>query len=481
MPNKESIYSIIWDSNCNIVKQIQYAIPFLVAILLIPGGMAFAQIIPGEKDIIKSMDSVANVDTSLENKMYLGNPDCRDTLVYVERPSGKFACVKESTAEKLGWNIIATNQFAVGEAFMKGLPLDEKISMRDDGKNNPSTTLTIKSESTNGGHSFGNMYPRPTSVTLELPSHVDVGQVFSIDYELTFDFDKYGYDDFSELLNATSIYPLLVLVPDEFSPVTEPDWRHLERVDKYEKHGMYRTAFVLDDVEDLSGSIEFRLDKQMVHDYDEMILNAGVRAVTYIGIDKTTTGVNITHIDHTILLDGTFPESRYAVIWDGPLSEYVPTERYAQSVSGTSDDLLDYLPNIGDNWEKFAEFLRMMQETRNISDMARWLTTGDNYLSEEFVNDFFEVYPEFRTQTSHDAVSGAATPSPHIFVSGTINIQQRDNSIGPASYTKVCLYDKDVSTTSDFEFLYFDTAETNPACVITGENDDFSIYYDYRS
>ena len=43
------------------------------------------------------------------------NPNCRDIHVYVESPSGKFACIKESTAEKFGWHIIATSKFTTDE------------------------------------------------------------------------------------------------------------------------------------------------------------------------------------------------------------------------------------------------------------------------------------------------------------------------------------------------------------------------------
>lgn len=58
---------------------------------------------------IASASSVDSLKYQLESGVAINDIICRDNLVLVLRTSDSFACVTESTSEKLGWNIIESN------------------------------------------------------------------------------------------------------------------------------------------------------------------------------------------------------------------------------------------------------------------------------------------------------------------------------------------------------------------------------------
>ena len=78
------------------------------------------------------------------------------------------------------------------------------------------------------------------------------------------------------------------------------------------------------------------------------------------------------------------------------LPDYIPKPRPISQSAPPSNEIRSpsYIPQIG--WEHFAEFLRSVEKNESIQITKEWLM--DENLTEDFVDDFFNAYPEFLTK-----------------------------------------------------------------------------------
>ena len=78
------------------------------------------------------------------------------------------------------------------------------------------------------------------------------------------------------------------------------------------------------------------------------------------------------------------------------LPDYIPKPRSIPQSAQSSTEIRSpmYIPQIG--WNDFAKFLRSVEKSQDIQITKEWLM--DKNVAEDFVDDFFNAYPEFLTK-----------------------------------------------------------------------------------
>ena len=201
---------------------------------------------------------------------------CNENKVLMLSNSGRPSCITVDTSV-----ILADRGFS-----FVNYP-DEKTHFE-----NSTTTITFLAPE--GGHVLTSGYR--ADVSLEFPNSISVGEEFAINFVV-----DPRTDDISEILD-TGLYPYAGFVPTDFEILTEFDSLAVTRVDKYEHHGMYEyedffTESMVDKEKDIFvGSINLKLDDEMVHEFDYFVFNAGL-ASGKLMFEKTDGGAILSKAD----------------------------------------------------------------------------------------------------------------------------------------------------------------------------------------
>ena len=226
------------------------------------------------------MPAYAETQLSPLKQFNMGIPieqiQCNENKVLMLSNSGRPSCITVDTSV-----ILADRGFS-----FVNYP-DEKTHFE-----NPTTTITFLAPEDD--HVLTSEYR--ANVSLEFPNSISVGEEFAISFVV-----DPRTDNASEILD-TGLYHYAGFVPTDFEILTEFDSLAVTRVDKYEHHGMYEyedffTDSMVDKEKDtFVGSINLKLDDEMVHEFDYFVFNAGL-ASGKLMFEKTDGGAILSKAD----------------------------------------------------------------------------------------------------------------------------------------------------------------------------------------
>ena len=362
---------------------------------------------------------------------------CNTGKVLVESSSGKAACIYDSTAKKLenrGWTVMLSEKISMTD--VSEMEINDSIILDTQSINEISDVdkISVTTKASDDGHGMYIDYRSDTILTY--PSSVNIGDEFTINYII--DPKNQTSNNLIEKNDAIGIK-----TPTEFNVITESDRTFFSGIDKYEKHGRITYVFTFtDDMIDsneLNGSIKLRLDAPLIHEYDEISFHAGVFGYIPISIERTSTGIHLSHSTNMSSLVSDDPDRYISIEGDAytfNLESYVPQERRAvgqsdcmtetewNKIRNNHEELRKYdngicitdpipilfLPE--KSWEGYADFLRWVQSDFNVTNIEDYLQNSTDF-TQEFIDKYLNAYPEFRVQSF---IGGDASPPPHIFV-----------------------------------------------------------------
>ena len=438
---------------------------------------------------------------------------CNENKVLVERANGKISCVTEKTALKTGWEIIEIN-FDMNEV-LKEFPVkwNEEIS------DNEASQISVEKqkmhfelETTNrGGHSSGYGLRYPPVITLDVPRNVSVGETFSVDYTIHWvnEDGKPSYPQLTSIEEKSKIfvYPYFEF-PDEFEVNlgTDSSYRGVY-VNIIQNHMLIQNLgekITYDASQIISGSFEMKLTKPMVYELDNLLISFTGGGGEYFQVVSNENGVEL------------IPESELGSDFEffpTMLGRYMSGYHYdvetgfwkhdktilPSDIRGLPDltspslepslsiqlstDLKkspEYMPKV--HWESFAEFLR--DHTPNDdTPMREWLLSEN--MSEEFIDDFLEEYPEFLIQDidfRFSLIPEAQAAVPKMFYAyGNFLVEDYNGQIKGGNNIKVCAFDVEenaipIVDTHMLKDGIYDACKqitaTSGSFTITGENYD---------
>ena len=280
--------------------------------------------------------------------------------------------------------------------------LDDGLVLSSDIKNSVVSTDRIFVKSSNKQHHSHTLHIDPI-YTADFPATVNVGETFVVDYTYSWmepDEDtgelELIIDDENNIFYQENDYAFQILLPDEFSVVT-PNIDSINLMaDTYVDHvlRLYFISVPYDFTPSNTGTIEFRLDKEMMYDEDYFRL-----------LDRTNSGLFIMKQNNGVKFVSEQDMGRmFNLSWDPDghrynsfpdhYEDYVPQPKPEPRASNTSQEPA-YIPKSA--WDVFTKFLRAIQINPNPQNMTQWMLNQN--FSQQFINDYFEEYPEFRVQS----------------------------------------------------------------------------------
>ncbi len=315
----------------------------------------------------------------------IGQIQCNENKVLMLSNSGRLSCITVDTSV-----ILADRGFSFVNYS------DEKAHFED-------STTTITSLAPEGGHAFMGGYR--ADVSLEFPNSISIGEEFAINFVV-----DPRTDNASDILD-TMIYHHTGFVPTDFEILTEFDSLVVARVDKYEHHGQYRyddffTESMVDKEKNtIVGSINLKLNDEMVHEFDYFALNAGLAHVSLM-FEKTDGGAILYKGDLRKIVEIESDRYRNDGVDDPNTFDFDAYEPKALGPDGLPpDDNINiypedvepvyYVPK--ESWEYFAEMIRHVESEYGVKNFTSFIVDHMGF-SKEFADEYIEAYPEFQTQ-----------------------------------------------------------------------------------
>ncbi len=449
-----------------------YQILFILTLIIILSTVTISTTYAQPSDYVQSPKKQLDSGTMPHNIV------CRDDLLLVDRGMDKIACVSEKTAQKLGWSVLTNTQHT--EIKYPAVNTSRETNAND-GK------ITI----TSGSHqSFINLVS--PFISLEVSRDIKINETSIINYTVDWldedgtpqyavpdgrphRIDENGNIRYLDIHgNDVMVVPKIILhsefimLTDSFKPksiAASPHIRYLKVV--YHGEPIFFTN------ETVHGSIKFQLTRPLVH--TDSIFSVGVHDV---GLD-----LQLTPTEHGVkAISNTDPEFRVSSYRDttqyfglsfnhttqkwfsgdrefetlpSGLPDYIPKPQPVQQFTPPPNVVKEpgYVPQPG--WEGLAEFLRSVEKNEGIQITKNWLM--DENLSEDFVDDFFNAYPEFSTQNTifNDFFLPKVTAAAPLqfYVYGYYNTINEDLNHVPADDYLICAFDVNIHNNSDMTIL----------------------------
>ena len=333
-------------------------------------------------------------------------------MILMESPRNTPACVNESSIEKLenrGFVILyslQTTDFKDNSESSEILLLDDMIISENVNSSNDMQTKHIcTNDKSTEGYIFEG-FARTPLYSLEMPNSIDVGETVSINYTLSW-FNPDGTSVLDGIIDEEERCDIvntniIIIISDEFTVLNEDKMFFMKFADHYTPHTA--TWYEFNEgysIEPISGSIDVRLDKEMMYELDRFAVSIGGDRQSLItqkiedGIvlrerSSFTDKVDLYTINSMSSMIGGEENGRYDVRYRQDVP-HTPEFRTAQQTSEIPPQENIYIDK---DWEGFAEYLRFAINVENITDVREWLINTAK-TSEKFVDDFFEEYPEF--------------------------------------------------------------------------------------
>ena len=249
--------------------------------------------------------------------------------------------------------------------------------------------------------------PRPL-ITFEFPREFIVGEPQTITYTYQWNDDAIGWYDEGDIVSD-----VLAIFPDEFS--TSANYTQNLFAEQYTPHiyTAYMNKHHYSDLKSESRELILTLDKPMQNKYDfAKIMDSSYQLIK---IDNGVTFNTAKELNNTHVYFDSFSADNTEIgshFWDryiigiGDDGTHTPLERPEPQVSGESESDVDYVPI--EAWDGWADLLRMVNQEYGVTDYEDYMINVSN-LSQKFVDDFLEGYPEFRTQNLNGGVTGNVT------------------------------------------------------------------------
>ena len=399
-----------------------YQILFILTLIIISSTVTISATYAQPSDYVQSSKK------QLDSGAMPHNIVCRDDHLLVDRGMDKIACVSEKTAQKFGWSILTNTQ---PNEIKYPIVNTTRETNANDGK------ITI----TSGSHQSYVSLMSPI-ISLEVPRDIKINETSIINYTV-----DWLYDDGTPLYlissidihgnpydrsyrnengdiryldiygNDVMVVPKIILnsefimLTDSFKPKAidaSPHIRYLKVV--YHGEPIFFTN------ETVHGSIKFQLTRPLVHtvsNFHVWVHNTGltlqltptehgVKAMSRSDPGSTRSGYHDSTQYFGLSFNHTtqkwFSGDREFETLPSGLPDYIPKPQPVQQFTPPPNVVKEpgYVPQPG--WEGFAEFLRSVEKNEGIQITKNWLM--DENLSEDFVDDFFNAYPEFSTQNT---------------------------------------------------------------------------------
>ena len=340
--------------------------------------------------------------------------------VLVQRNNGKLACVTERNAERMNWEIIYNDVIIPADNETVELEANNEKQILQDNNNKLHFESSPDSTGQQSHSSYG--YNLKPIFTVDMPTEITVGETVSIDYTVSW-VDENGdplYNNESGRFDDYTIQSNLFL-PDEIQVVSN-DMKLLgasgSPSNSHMRGNYYGENIPYDTTKIFTGTIEIKLLEPMFYDHDDIIFGFSTTKLLLFQTVSTDEGI--------VIVTQTDPRSDGFTYHDGINGRYESTfyvfdeERLLwyygdkESILETKDNGFpdkyvyvpepkgQFSPSIESNyvprqgWEDLAEFLRDVESSGQAEVTKEWLMSYDGgSMSEEFVDDFFEVYPEF--------------------------------------------------------------------------------------
>ena len=386
---------------------------------------------------------------------------CSDSKILLESARNTPACVNENSVEKLldrGFVMVTTTSPVSFEMN------SEKYVYSGGG---------IESK----GHGTSKFIP--ALYTIDIPTSLSVGETFSIPYTLSW-YHPNGdpvYLD-TTITNIEGLRnEIRFFMSEEFTILKEDIFFEAKMADLYSPH--YGDWHMFDEYyssDMIYGTIEVRLDKPLYHDRDMIIFIIGDDELKFqtqrtddgiviVASDKLTDEYDKTQFFHTFnhYEDGD-TEWRYEIFYNDDV-EHVPQIRTAPQVVPDEPQINLYPED--HVWPDLAEFFRNV--IKNGGDLSEYLETPT--FTQEFIDDFTDVYPEFKLQSARQTTGEQNSPR-QFLVYGNYFVNSGGSSGIDIENARVCAYDKNLTTGSHQILLNGQT----PVCDITDSNGYFSMH-----
>ncbi len=351
-----------------------------------------------------TVPAFADIPPSLYKQLETGIPinmiECSDNKTLTSSPNSRTACVYDSTAKKLesrGWVIVLQETVSMTENTTD-VPSDDEIFVE-----------FARGESTS--HKSMRSFPYDPITTFSMPSTVNVGETFTIHYTYTWLEPDPDTGELKEIIepyydtgDQDRFSYLRFFLPDEFSlvsDITDLNW-HYYLADLYDDHALivYLVKVPYDTSQHHSGSIDFRLDKAMLHDTDLLFLNRAFYS------DNNPDGFIIVKNSNGVeFVSEKIMKRDFKIGWGEPFRYLVPhltQDDYVPSVRPVPkeysiDKEPDYVPREKNGrWDTFAAFTRAEIDRINPQNVTEWLL--DLNLNLDLVNNFLAEYPELNAK-----------------------------------------------------------------------------------
>ena len=402
---------------------------------------------------------------------------CNADFVHVVY-SEKHACVKESTAEKKGWEIIAASTVKSIESLfdLSGFK-SENIDLVND---IPEATYVSENtlfidNSVSASASFSEPAdPCIPRTTIELPETFKIGVPFDIKYRWTwisYNGDE-GPDDEPDEID----YYICGRVSDKHkdtirggvSITAVPEMRILDSTHEFEikqrsdhhfnfPYESYTHIEKYDISKDHTGTITVVFDKEIKFPYDWTRIGGGYYASNYY----TTFDGDIGKFSRSERSD-TAREYGKASVDDIPKFEQLRdeykklgkqlTKEYREQYPEKFPKTEPKKPNIApprteplspprETWESLADFI---VNYTNVTDVRQYFI--DENAEKSFIDEFLDEFPEFKKKIDRAIANFilpfafAQTPS-YVWVTGSYDFLDKNGTATDASRVNMCLYD----------------------------------------
>ena len=371
-------------------------------------------------------DYVPSSKEQLDSGTMPHNVICRNDLLLVDQGFDKIACVSEKTAQKFGWIVLSDTQYT---------KIKHPISNTNKHTNVYDDKITI----TSTPHQSYVVYMNPI-ISLEIPKYIKFNETVIINYTVDWIDDDgtprylapggdagnlrpYRIDENGAIRyighdgNDVSITPYMLLT-SEFTMLTDsfkPESIEAGTYIQYMRIG-YAGEPIFFNNETIHGSIKFQLTRPLVFHESYFYVwfknDTGIPALLHLSpteygalAEKFAPGTKQFTMSYTTpyselsFNDTTKKWSRgdqeFETLPNG-LPDYIPKPRPIQQPAPPSNEIRSpsYIPQI--EWDGLAEFLRSVEKNQDIQITKEWLMNEN--LTEDFVDDFLNAYPEFLTK-----------------------------------------------------------------------------------
>ena len=392
-----------------------YQILFILTLIIISSTVTISATYAQPSDYVQSSKK------QLDSGAMPHNIVCRDDHLLVDRGMDKIACVSEKTAQKLGWLVLTNTQHTE-------IKYPTVNTTRETNTNDGKIIIT------SGSHQSYVSLMSPT-ISLEVPRDIQINETSIINYTVDWldgdgtpqylipdgrphRIDENGNIRYLDIRgNDVVVVPMIILnsefimLTDSFKPKAidaSPHIRYMEVV--YHGEPIFFTN------ETVHGSIMFQLTRSLVHpdslfnvwvhniglDLQLTPTEHGVKAISYTDPEFRVTryhdstqyfGLSFNHTTQK-----WFSGDREFETLPSGLPDYIPKPQPVQQFTPPPNVVKEPGYVLQHGWEDLAEFLRSVEKNEGIQITKNWLI--DENLSEDFVDDFFNAYPEFSTQNT---------------------------------------------------------------------------------